>query len=360
MAAVCRSLLAFFLTKQHSILFHFRSIKSIIADSSSLAPTSTTTASAVNPSLAFPSTSYSSVSQPSQTIDPNTLQYYAHAGHPQSHSPPPVSTVTRLNLVQSPSTPSYPLDFPPTAARANQQEVLHGRRPEVEVSSNQMLNNILHDPLFLQWLRARRAWMINQGCDDPLLIGPSVLAQLFDAWLRKWWPLFHSLALGVPATNPYGWVNIFDFWFVTVHSGYISSPSPSQTTPADASATPTVPYQAPAMVRPASAFSANRRHYRHETSTLTVGQIQDRCTIAGGEVDAIARLAAVFPPDSAVARDTLTVGRKPRGGHRGYQEFTGLRDGRWYCRLCGAHKWKNEKEILNHVWNAHCDPPHSD
>jgi len=96
-------------------------------------------------------------------------------------------------------------------------------------------------------------------------------------------------------------------------------------------------------------------------STHTVQQIQHTCTVAGGDADAIQRLAVVFPPGGVVTRDALKVGRKrkSRVGHRGYQEFSGQVDGQWYCQLCdriGGRTWKNEKDILNHVWNKHCDP----
>ena len=224
----------------------------------------------------------------------------------------------------------------------------------------------MYDPLFLQWLHARRAWMISQGCGDPLLVGPSFLARILDRWLQQWWPLFHSLRIGDPDTNPSGWVGIFDLWLVTMTTEHTSYPSPPQTAPTNTGSTPTDPYQAPelAIAGPASTSlaSQNKKNYRNEVSALTVQQIQHTCAAAGGDMDAIQRLAVVFPTDVVITRDTLKVGRKPRVGHRGYQEFSERVDGRWCCRLCnrmGARTWKNEKDILNHVWNEHCDPPPS-
>ena len=225
---------------------------------------------------------------------------------------------------------------------------------------------LMYDPLFLRWLHARRAWMISQGRGDPLLVGPSFLARIFDRWLRQWWPLFHSLRIGDPDTNRSGWVGIFDLWFGTLFTEHSSSSSPPQTAPVNAGPTPTDPYQAPelAIAGPAltSLASQNKKNYRNEVLALTVHQIQHACVAAGGDPAAIQRLAVVFPPDVVITRDTLKVGRKPGVGHRGYQEFSRQVDGRWCCRLCrrmGAKTWKNEKDILNHVWNEHCDPPPS-
>ena len=241
--------------------------------------------------------------------------------------------------------------------------------PEVgEVCGGYPLNVILNPPdipvyylLFLHWLQARRAWMVNQGYGDPVLVGASFLAQRFNEWVREWWPLFHFLRLGTPVTNPSGWAGIFDFWFITLRPDHISSAPPSHTTPATSTAL-TTPYQPPSDAIASSASAAlasrNKKHYRSKKSTLTVEQIQHGCIVAGGEAQAIQRLAVVFPSGSVVVRDALIVGQRRRVGHRGYQEFTGPLDGRWYCRLCkttGARTWKNEKDILNHVWNEHCN-----
>ena len=224
----------------------------------------------------------------------------------------------------------------------------------------------MYDPLFLQWLHARRAWLISQGYRDPLLVGPSFLVRIFDRWLQQWWPLFHSLRIGDPDTNPSGWVRIFDYWLVTLTTENTPSPSPPQTILANAGVRPTWTFQAPelAITGPASSSltSQNKKNYRNEVSTLTVQQIQHASAAAGGDADAIQRLAVVFPPDVVITRDTLKVGRKLRVEHRGYQEFSTQVDGRWYCRLCmrmGARTWKNEKDILNHVWNEHCNLPPS-
>ena len=234
-----------------------------------------------------------------------------------------------------------------------------------------MLNIILnppdipvYGPLFLQWRQARHAWMISQGRGDPFLVNTSLLAEMFDKWLRQWWPLFHFLRLSAPGTNPSGWVGLFDFWFITLPYEHFSSPPLRHVTPVNTITTPTASDQAPevaiATLPSASLATGSMKHYRNETSTLTVQQIQHACTVAGGDLGAIQRLAVVFPPGSAVTRDALKVSRKQKVGHRGYQEISVLLDGRWYCLLCrmtGERSWKNQKDILNHVWNDHCDPP---
>ena len=200
--------------------------------------------------------------------------------------------------------------------------------------------------------------MTSQGCRNPILIDPAFWALRFDRWLRACWPLFHSLRIA-PGTNPSSWTFIFNSWLVTLCTEHISSPSPPQQTPSDAGSAPTNPCQASEHAS-ASAPSASRnnKHYRNETSALTVQQIQDACTTAGGDADAIQQLAIMFPPGSAITRDVLKVDRKRN--YHGYQEFSNLVNGRWYCRLCNSltgHTYANQKDILDHVWNKHCDPP---
>jgi len=109
---------------------------------------------------------------------------------------------------------------------------------------------------------------------------------------------------------------------------------------------------------------ASHRKTRNATSVRTVVAIQQDCEERGGEKEAIQRLEIVFPPDAAISRDALKLkGRSKRWlcgstrNHRGYLEFAGRREGRHYCRLCGSVSklWKNEKDLLNHVWNVHCN-----
>jgi len=282
---------------------------SFVADYSSLAATPIPTSSSTPPLLPL---SHASVTRPSQTINPSQN---AHSGQPKSNSPPP---------------------------------------PRREVPCH---------PLFLLWLHTRREWIIGQGYRDPLLVGPALLAQMFDWWLPRWWPLFHILCIGAPETNPSSWIGIFDFWFVTLSTEHPPSPSLLQTTPPNACAISTDSHQASdlAISSPVSTPSASRskKHYRNEMSALTVKQIQQACTVAGGDADAVQRLAVVFPPGGVITRGALKVGRMD---HRGYQEFSELVNDRWCCQLCnmlGRRTWKNQKDILNHVWNEHCDPPPS-
>ena len=282
---------------------------------------------------------------PSQTINRNQNAHLSHSGQPPSHSLPP----PRHDVLVSTTAPD----------QATGAFVIN--------ATNIMVPDVpIYDNLFLQWLHARRSWMINQGCNDPFLVGHSFLAQVFDRWLQQWWPLFHSLRIGTPETNPSSWISIFDFWFIALSTEHTPSPSQPQTIPTNSNVPPMDTYQAPeqGIAGPSSTSlaSQNKKHYRSEMSTLTVQQIQDACFEVGGEADAIQRLAAVFPPVGVITRDALKVSRRPRVNHRGYQEFSGQVDGRWYCRLCkriGGRTWKNEKDILNHIWNEHCDPPPS-
>jgi len=312
--------------------------QSFVADYS-LAATPIPTGSSTLPLLPL---SHGSVSGPSQTINPSQN---THSGQPKSNSPPPPRC-------EVPAVPTAPGQVEKTVGRNTVNVML----PDVP----------MYHPLFLQWLHARRAWIIGQGYRDPLLVGALLLVQMFDRWLQHWWPLFHILCIGAPDTNPSGWVGIFDFWFVTLSTEHTPPPPALQTSPPNACARLMDPPQASdlAVPSPASTPSASRskKNYRNEMSALNVQQIQQACTEAGGDADAIQRLAVVFPPGGVITRDALKVGRKPRVDHRGYQEFSVLVNGRWCCRLCnmlGRRTWKNEKDILNHVWNEHCDPPPS-
>ena len=197
-----------------------------------------------------------------------------------------------------------------------------------------------YDHLFTVWLHARRVWIADQGCLDPLLVGIPSLAQVFDTWLQQRWPSFYTLHIGAPDNNQTRWFEIFDQWIVTLLS--------------DTSSVLAIP-------SPASAPSASqgKKNYRNEMSALTVQQIQHSCTVAGGDAGAIQRLALVFPLGSAITREALKIGWGRGMGHHGYQEFSVLVNGWWCCQLCnmsGRRKWKNVKDILNHVWNEHCDP----
>jgi len=265
-----------------------------------------------------------------------------------------------LHFIALPSFKSFVADYSSLAATPAQVENTVGGNTE-----NVILTDVpMYHPLFLQWLHTRRAWIISQGYSDPLLVGTSLLAQMFDSWLQHWWPLFHILCIGAPDTNPSGWVGIFDFWFVTLSTEHTPPPSPPQATPPNTCATSMDPHQTSDLAIPSPAstpsVTRSRKNYRNEVSVLTVQQIQQACTVAGGDADAIQRLAIVFPPGGVITRDALKVGRKARVDHRGYQEFSVLIDGCWCCQLCnrsGSRSWKNEKDILNHVWNEHCDPP---
>ena len=337
---VCLSVVAFLRQKRYSILAPFSPSqdKSLTVDSSSLAAMPTTVSSINAPPVRTPLGHglFFRGAEPSQIINP-------------SRNAPPFQQPLAQAMEASPAhlpeaIGGYPLDF-----------ILNP--PGIP----------MYGHLFPQWLQARRAWMISRGYGDPFVIGPRYLAEMFHAWLQQYWPLIHLIRIGTPVTNLSGWTGIFDFWFIALHTNHISSAPSSHTTPANTSTAPTVPYHPPsvAITSPASASSASRnnKHHGSETSALTLQQIQDGCTAAGGATAAIQRLATVFPSGRAITRGALTVDRKARADHRGYQEFTGqLRNGRWRCLLCkeaDTQTWKNQKDILNHVWDKHCNPPPS-
>lgn len=182
-------------------------------------------------------------------------------------------------------------------------------------------------------------------------------------------PLFSRGCLmprvGLLGTNPSGCVRIFDFPLTNLSTDHVPSHSPPPITLTNASYTPTDRNQAPKLANasPASASLSGRdkKHYRNEMSTLSVQEIQGACTMgSGADAGAIQCLAVVYPLGGAFTRSALKVCKRSSVGHHGYQEFSGLVDGRWYCRLCkriGGCTWMNEKDILDHVWNTHCDPP---
>ena len=80
----------------------------------------------------------------------------------------------------------------------------------------------------------------------------------------------------------------------------------------------------------------------------------------GWDAGATQCLEGAFPPGGVVTRSALKVRKKSSVGYHDYQEFSGMVDGLWCCRLCkriGGRTWKNEKDILDHVWNTHCNTP---
>ena len=101
----------------------------------------------------------------SQTTNLTQNAVLSPTGLPQSHSLPPL-----------PCEVSAVLTAPSQIEEAVDLDTVDIILPDVP----------MYDPLFLQWLHARRVWMISQGRRDPLLVGPSFLARIFDRWLQQW------------------------------------------------------------------------------------------------------------------------------------------------------------------------------
>jgi len=221
--------------------------------------------------------------------------------------------------------------------------------------------------LFQKWLQARRWWARDRGFNDPVL--PELrLANVFDAWLQPRWPLLYNQGLSGPTEDPSRWIRLFDFWLLMPDTQELLSVqqplSPTVQAPTNPTMIPApIPIPIPSPPRP-STIRAIRRNTRNATSARTVVAIQQECEKRGGENEAIQRLEIVFPANTVVSRDALKVTRRSTRrsrsstrNHQGYLEFAGRREGQHYCRLCGpvSKLWKNEKDLLNHVWNVHCD-----
>lgn len=224
--------------------------------------------------------------------------------------------------------------------------------------------------MFHRWLHARRRWALDRRLGDPVLLW-YLLAVVFDAWLEPQWPLLYSQGLSGPAEDPSRWVRLFDFWLLTPSTQEllaVQQPlSPSAQAPTHPSTVPApIPVPTPLPPRLSTPIVARptRRNIWNATSVHNVMAIQQECETRGGEWEAIQRLSVVFPANTVVSRDTLKVKRRSKRrscgttpNHHGYLEFAGRREGQNYCRLCGSASklWKNEKDLLNHVWNVHCD-----
>lgn len=224
-------------------------------------------------------------------------------------------------------------------------------------------------PLFREWLQARRRWARDRGFSDPVLLG-LLLSGAFNTWLQPQWPLLYNQDLRGPTEGASRWIRLFDFWLLmpcTQELLVIQQPLyPTVQAPTNPTNTTMVPAPIPSGPGPNPRIPTrgNRRDTRNATSLRTVVAIQQECEKRGGEAAAIQRLEVVFPANTVVSRDALKVTRRStrrsRGStrnHQGYLEFAGRREGQHYCRLCGlaSKLWKNEKDLLNHVWNVHCD-----
>jgi hypothetical protein len=241
---------------------------------------------------------------------------------------------------------------------AGQENLLVGVE---EVVDQQATEFSLRPPPIPEWVTAFTEWFQGQGCDDPILLGPG-WAQLFGEWLQLRWPLLHNQGLRDPVTDHSRWVRLFALWLKELlefqaqllsgsqHPSPVN-PTTTLTSPSEAHLIPQANYSTTT-----SALRQPRRRTRNTISRHTAAEIQQTCI--GGERDAVNSITLAFPPDYHVSREDLK--RKPGTSaqdHRGYMMFVGLRGLQHYCRLCGdgSSVWKNDKDLLNHIWNKHFD-----
>jgi len=224
--------------------------------------------------------------------------------------------------------------------------------------------------------------MSARGLGTPLLCRP-IWVRVFGEWLQ----LHPQLSTVLPQC----WNEVFDLWLQALLKpdvqGLDASHAPTHestgssvfsTSPPATANTPDVSSPCPA---PPS--RKNRKRNPNAISRLTVPEIQDSCRKNGVEEIVIARIATVFP--DVVTREHLKLAGQPGTSagdsrdHLGYMEFaercmvslksvkkrrsgTGTGAGqvqRYHCKLCGPPKnprWKNSKDLLDHVWDTHCNP----
>jgi hypothetical protein len=206
----------------------------------------------------------------------------------------------------------------------------------------------LQPPPVPDWSKNFNEWHPQLMVDGPLWI------ESFDRWLQPRWPLLHNQGLRDPVTDPSRWDRLFALWWKELLVFLSQEPQQSPPLPSRPSEAHHVPQPSASMTAPAPRQS--RRRFRNTHSRLTAAKIQETCS--GGEPAAVNSITVMFPSNSPVLREDLK--KKPRGSaynNLSYASFVGLRGLRYYCRLCGATSsdWKNEKELLNHVWNTHFD-----
>lgn len=244
---------------------------------------------------------------------------------------------------------------------------------------------------FIEWLPTRRHQVMSiQGLGDPVLC-QIVWIRVFNGWLQLH-QLSSSQGFGDLNTLPHHWNDVFEFWLQQLlkpdtqgldasHASSVHAPLPTgsrvfSTSPPATAHTPDVssPYST-------SSSRKARKRIPNAVSKLTVQEIQEACRRNRVEESVIARIAIVFP--DIVAREHLKLAGQPGSSaadqkdHQGYMEFAercmvSLKNikkrtrwtgpgqvQRYHCKLCGPVKrprWKNSKDLLDHVWDTHCDP----
>jgi len=241
---------------------------------------------------------------------------------------------------------------------------------------------------FNEWLPTRRHQMMSiQGLGDPVLCR-TVWIRVFGEWLQLR-RLLSNQGFGDLDLLPRCWNDVFNFWLQqllkpdtqgldaphasSAHAPLSTGSSVLSTSPPATAYTPDL--SSPLVIRKA------RKRIPNAVSKLTVQEIQEACRWNGAEESVIARIAIVFP--DIVKREHLKLAGQPGSSagdqrdHQGYMEFAercmvshknvkkrtrGSGAGqvqRYHCKLCGPVKrprWKNSKDLLDHVWDTHCDP----
>ena len=229
-----------------------------------------------------------------------------------------------------------------TAGQGDAASVISGVKERV---SQPDLYSWLHPPPVFEWIEAFKEWKAQWLLTEP------VLDELFDVWFREHWPILHNQGLRDPVADPSRWAHLFDFWsrelLILCAQDLLLPPYHTTTSVAH----PALRWS-PSTTTPAP--RQRRRRTRNVISKRTAAEIQQACT--EGEPAARDSITVMFPPNSFVSRDDLK--QKPvrsAHSHRSYKTFVRLQGSRYYCRLCGpeSSSWKNEKDLLRHVWTKH-------
>ena len=238
---------------------------------------------------------------------------------------------------------------------------------------------------FNEWLPTRRQYMSSQGLGDPLACRP-VWAGLFGQWFQN---VLSDRGVDDLAVIPLfrNWNGVFDNWLHQLLKPDIQGFDAPHASPHPTLTNDSSVYSTPLLATPNTLYMVDlhstppgckaRKRIPNASSKLTVPEIQESCRRNGAEESAIARLAVVFP--DVVKREHLKLAGQPgdQRRHQGYMEFAercmvslmgvkkttrGTSLGqvqRYRCKLCGQTKrprWKNSKDLLDHVWDTHCDP----
>ena len=238
---------------------------------------------------------------------------------------------------------------------------------------------------FNEWLPTRRQQMSVQRLGDPLACRP-IWAGVFSDWyqLRQ---MLSSRGVGDFTVIPHcrNWNEVFDLWLQQLLEPNMQGLDASHTSPHATISNGSSAFSTPTRAAPNALLSPPnstppgrkaRKRIPNAPSKLTVPEIQESCRRNGAEENVIARIAVVFP--DVVIREHLKLAGQSgdHRDHRGYMEFAERcmvppvkkRNGgtggtgkvqRYKCKLCGQTKrprWKNSKDLLDHVWDTHCDP----